>query len=501
MQDSSNQLAAIDLGSNSFHMVVAWQAHDEIRVHEGLSEKVQLGAGLDHNNCITEEAQQRALDCLARFAQRIQDIPRGRVRVVGTNTLRVARNSRAFLARAEALLGHDIEIVAGREEARLIYLGVSHYLPHDGADRRLVVDIGGGSTELIIGSGFESLETESLHMGCVSYSARFFPEGAITEKAWRKAVTAAQREVLTIESDYRSIGWQAAVGASGTVKAIAQVCAANGWSEAGISREGLQTIRKRLLEFGQFDAIELDGLRQDRVPIFTAGVCILSGIFDQLGLEQMEVSPGALREGVLYDLIGRAAHEDVRERSILGMMHRYHVNQAQAQRVAASADALYLQACQALAIEDDVWRDVLRWSAMLHEVGLAVSHTQFHKHGAYLISNSDLPGFSRQDQQQLALLVRGHRRKVPAAVFDEALADDPDREQVINLCLLLRLAVRLHHARTDQSMPVPTLKVIKGRDFELTFPPKWLEDHPLTFADFEEEQVFFDSAGYQLLVS
>lgn len=500
MQESGQQLAAIDLGSNSFHMVVAWQDQNEIRLQESLSEKVQLGAGLGDDQRITDEACERGLECLARFAQRIRGIPRGRVRVVGTNTLRVARNAADFLDRAEALLGHDIEIVAGREEARLIYLGVSHYLPDNGAAQRLVVDIGGGSTEFIIGSGFESLETESLHMGCVSYSSRFFSQGDITEKAFDKAVTAARREVLTIESNYRAIGWQQAVGASGTVKAIAQVCEENDWSQSGITLEGLEKIRKRLIRFGHMNAIDLKGLRDDRAPIFPAGVAILLGIFRQLGLASMEISPGALREGLLYDLVGRAEEEDVRERSLSGLMERYRVDRAQAMRVAASADGLWLQVAEQLGLEAETWRDALRWAAMIHEVGLAVSHTQFHKHGAYLISNSDLPGFSRQEQQILALLVRGHRRKIPVAVFEQTLADPAERLACLHLCLLLRLAIRLHHARNDQALPSPELK-IKAGQFWLAFPDGWIEDHPLTCADFEEEQGFFAAAGLGLLFS
>lgn len=261
------QVAAIDLGSNSFHMVVAWQVNHELRIQESLSEKVQLGAGLDSSNRITDEAQDRALECLRRFAQRIAGIPRGAVRVVGTNTLRVARNASQFLRRAEDILGHDIEIVAGREEARLIYLGVSHHLP-DSDQRRLVVDIGGGSTELIIGERFESVETESLHMGCVSYTSRYFANGDIVEKQFNKAVTAARQEVLSIEANYRRLGWQQAIGASGTVKAIAQVCEDNGWSERGITLDGLQKIRKRLIKDGAVSALSLKGLREDRWVFF-----------------------------------------------------------------------------------------------------------------------------------------------------------------------------------------------------------------------------------------
>lgn len=490
------QVAAIDLGSNSFHMVVAWQVNHELRIQESLSEKVQLGAGLDSSNRITEEAQDRALECLRRFAQRIAGIPRGAVRVVGTNTLRVARNASQFLRRAEDILGHDIEIVAGREEARLIYLGVSHHLP-DSDQRRLVVDVGGGSTELIIGERFESVETESLHMGCVSYTSRYFANGDIVEKQFNKAVTAARQEVLSIQANYRRLGWQQAIGASGTVKAIAQVCEDNGWSERGITLDGLQKIRKRLLKDGSVSALSLKGLREDRVGIFPAGVAILLGIFEQLDIERMEVAAGALREGLLYDLLGRFAHEDVRERSIEALMSRHHVERAQAQRVSATAMDLYKQVAKAWQIESEEYADTLRWGGLLHEVGLAVSHSQFHKHGAYLAMNSDLPGFSRQEQLMVALMVRGHRRKVPLAAFEEVPVET--REELLRLCLLLRVAARLHHARSDNPLPDIGAKAFEQK-LTLTFPSGWLAEHPLTQADFEQEQEYFTNAGYELVV-
>lgn len=495
--EHGEHLAAIDLGSNSFHMVVARQAQGEVQILDGLSEKVQLGAGLDRESRLDADTQERALECLGRFAQRIAGIPRGSVRVVGTNTLRQARNAREFIRRAEAVLGHDIEVVAGREEARLIYLGVAHTLADD-AGQRLVVDIGGGSTELIIGERFESTETESLHMGCVSFAQRFFPNGEITEKAFDRAVTAARQEVLSIHANYRRLGWQQAVGASGTIKAISQVCVDNGWSEFGITMEGMKKARKRVIKAGAVDKLDLKGLREDRQPIFASGLAILYGIFEQLDIKQMDVSSGALREGLLYDLLGRFGHEDVRDRSIQALMNRHHVEGSQAERVCATAQSLYGQVASDWQIEGNEAADTLRWGGLLHEVGLAVSHSQFHKHGAYLVTNSDLPGFSRQEQQMVALMVRGHRRKVPLA----ALAELPEDEQsgLLRLCLVLRLAVRLHHARSDECVPEIRLQA-RDAQLAITFPPGWLEEHPLTQADLEQEQDYFQSAGYELVLA
>lgn len=490
------QLAAIDLGSNSFHMVVARQDQGEVRLLEGLSEKVQLGSGLDRDNRLDEETQQRALECLARFAQRITGVRRGNVRVVGTNTLRMARNAKAFIARAEQVLGHDIEVVAGREEARLIYLGVAHSLAANGGSR-LVVDIGGGSSELIIGEGFEAVETESLHMGCVSFRQRFFADGRITEAGMARAVTAARQEVLSIEANYRRMGWTQAVGASGTIKAIAQVCEEGGLTDHGITLEALEKIARKVVKAGSADALSLNGLREDRKPIFASGLAILLGIFRQLGITHMTVSAGALREGLLYDLLGRFTHEDVRERSVQAVMDRYRVEPAQARRVHDTVMALHRSVAEAWSLDDEALLDTLRWAALLHEVGLTVSHSQFHKHGAYMLSNADLPGFSRQEQAAVALLVRGHRRKLPLSALSEW--DDEEREPLLRLCLLLRLACRLHHARSAEPLP-PLSLVADGKVLTLSFPQGWLEEHPLTQADLEQEQEFFQSSDYRLVV-
>lgn len=489
-------LAAIDLGSNSFHMVIASILHGEVRVQESLSEKVQLGAGLDEYGYLTPEAQDSAMECLGRFAQRIRDIPRGSVRAVGTNTLRLARNSRSFLAKAELILGHDIEVVAGREEARLIYLGVSHFSPDYGG-HRLVVDIGGGSTEVIIGEGFEAIATESLYLGCVHFAQRFFPQGLLTEKAFDRAVMTAQQEVVPIQAAYRSIDWNQAIGASGTIKSIAQAGCDGGWSDGAITSTVLQKLRKKLLRASHVDAIDIKGLKEDRRSIFAPGLAILTGIFKQLSIDTMTVSSGALREGVLYDQMGRLSHEDVRDRSIQALMARQHADQGQAQRVEQTAVSFLEQARTDWQLQEPFHIDGLRWAALLHEIGLSVSHSQFHKHGAYLVKHSDLPGFSHQEQQMIALLVRGHRRRIPLDLFKELPRED--QTPGLRLCLLLRLAIRLHHARTENTA-LPVKLCAKGSTLTLSFPDDWLSGHPLTQADLEQEQAYFSAAGYELII-
>ncbi|HEX6591068.1 MAG TPA: exopolyphosphatase [Moraxellaceae bacterium] len=487
-------IAAVDLGSNSFHLAVARLEHGQIRLVTTLSEKVQLAAGLDDRDRLTEEAQNRALTCLSRFAQQLQGVTPRHLRVVGTNALRVAKNARSFADKAARLLGQPVEIIAGREEARLIYLGVSQTLA--GSGRRLVVDIGGGSTEFIIGEKYDPLATESLHMGCVSYTTRFFPDGVISAKALERAVTAARQEVVSIEAAYRQIGWSLVVGSSGTIKAVQQIQQQLGLAspEGHITLSGLHELRRQVLKLSHVDQIDLPGLKEDRKSIMPAGLAILLGIFEELGLDHMEYSDGALREGVLYDMVGRFRHEDIRDHSVQAMMARYNVDRAQAGRVQASALQLFQQAALNLVLNEEDGA-LLRWAALTHEVGTAISHTSFHKHGAYLLRHSDMPGFSRQTQERLALLVSTHRRKIKAENYNEIL--EVGGLTLLRLCAILRLSVLLHHSRSRDAAPELRLKS-DGLHFELQFPRGWLEAHPLSREDFTAEADVFSAIGLKL---
>ncbi|MCY1271189.1 Exopolyphosphatase [compost metagenome] len=489
-------IAALDLGSNSFHMVLAKADHGEIRILERLGEKVQLAAGIGEERLLSEEAMQRGFDCLKRFAQFISGMPPGSVRVVGTNALREARNRADFIRRAEPILGHPVEVISGREEARLIYLGVSHTLP-DTAGRRLVTDIGGGSTEFIIGQRFESQLRESLQMGCVSYTQRYFRDGKITPARYAQAYTAARLELMSIENSLRRLGWDEAVGASGTIRAVGLAIKAGGHGNGEINPEGLAWLKRKMFKLGDVDKLDIDGIKPDRRPIFPAGLAILEALFDALELNRMNHSEGALREGVLYDLLGRHHHEDVRERTISALMERYHVDLEQAARVEAKALKTLEQVADAWNLKDDWHRELLVWGSRLHEIGLDIAHYHYHKHGAYLIEHSDLAGFSRQDQLTLALLVRGHRRNIPADRFAE-LGEDGDK--LIRLCIVLRFAILFHHIRGNQQMPAITLKCA-SKSLEIRFPDGWLETSPLTRADFEQEAEWLKRVGYQLRVS
>lgn len=487
-------LAAIDLGSNSFHLMVARSVQGEIRTLERLGDKVQLAAGFDKDGNLTEEAQQRALDCLSRFAPFLTGINPDNIRIVGTNALRAARNTRSFLNRAEKVLGHPLEIISGREEARLIYVGAAHSLAAP-QGRRLVADIGGGSTEFIIGEGFEPKALESLHMGCVAYSKRFFPDGQITTKRYQQAVLAAKNELLNIVKPYKKLGWQQVVGTSGTIKATAAVLQQNSWSDGSITREGLNKISKALLKFKDLESIQLEGLRADRARVFPAGVAILQAIFELLDIEEMTFTDGALREGILFDLLGRFSHQDIREQTVSALSERYHADTLQATVVSETALNLFDQVKGSWQLKHDELRHILRWAAQLHEIGLAISHSQFHKHGAYLLQHSDLPGFSHQHQAMLAVLVRSHRRKFPMAEFraqPEAL-----EQPLICLAVLLRLAIHLNHSRPDEANLNAKINV-DSRQIRLSFPDGWLEDNPLTLADLETEQTYLDAYGYSL---
>ncbi len=487
-------IAAIDLGSNSFHMIVARTVDDQFQVVDRMREMVRLAAGLNKKNELSKEAIARAIECLQRFGERVAELPRGTVRVVGTNTLRMARNSQAFLEEAEAALGHSIDIISGYEEARIIYLGVSHGLDDD-AEQRLVMDIGGGSTEFILGRRFEPLSMESLHMGCVSQSMRFFADGRITAKRMQAAEIAALQELESIQASYRKRGWQSAIGASGTILSIREIVSAQGWSDEGISADSLRSLRHALIKAGHVDNLKLQGLSDDRRPVFPGGVSILCAAFEGLGLERIRVSESALREGLLYDLIGRIHQEDVRERSVADLAKRYELDLEQGTRVADAAESIRKQVAKAWGLESDELRRLLQWAAQLHEIGLAISHSAHHKHGGYLLTHLDLPGFARGEQRRLATLVRGHRRKLPLAEFEKL--PEPMNELLLRACVVLRLAITWHRRRSSEPLPSVTISA-DDHTLKLHYPDGWLDEHPLMRADLEQEAVYLRTAGVKL---
>lgn len=492
LRSTPSVVAAVDLGSNSFHLLVAQTGDSMLHVLDRLQEMVRLGGGLDKNNRLTPAARARALACLARFGQRLRGLPRGSVRAVGTNTLRRLRKGDTFLVAAERALGHPIEIIAGREEARLVYLGMAQSRPDDGR-RRLVVDIGGGSTELIVGEGRDPQVMESLHMGCVGLSQAHFPDGVVNAKSMRRAETAARLELQPVEKQFLR-NWEVAIGTSGTIRAIRSVLRAEGWTDGAITRAALVRLRDALIAARRIDHIELAGLNPERAAVFPGGLAILSAVFEALSIERMQVADGALREGLLHDLLGRLQHSDVREQAVSALGTRFRADIPQAERVARTAAHCFKQVARAWGLDEEAGR-MLGWAARLHEIGLTVAHNQYHKHGAYLAEKVDLPGFSWQEQQQLAALIRGHRRKFPLEVFEMLpLVSRPIAQR---LCVLLRLAVLLHRARQDIELRGLRLHAEK-RTLGIRFARGWLRQHPLTQADLEQEVAWLRTAGIRL---
>ena len=489
-------LAAIDMGSNSFHLAIARVDHGEVKKVASMSEKVQLAAGLDENKNLTEAAQQRGLACLARFVGRLSSVQANRLRIVATNALRQAKNGQEFVQKAAEILPKPIEIIAGREEARLIYLGVSHTMANSG--RRLVIDIGGGSTELIIGEEFEPIHTESLQMGCVAYTKAYFPEGEISPKDFDKAVVAARKEMSGIANTYKAEGWDTVVGSSGTIKACRQICINMGWSDdqESLTRQGLDKLKEKLLKFKHISDMDFDGLKEDRRAVLPAGIAILYAIFEVLNIDKLIYSDGALREGVMYDLLGRFQHEDIRDRSVQAMMGRYGADPKQAERVVSTAQHLFDGVATKLNLNSDD-SDLLRRAAYLHEIGLAISHSGYHKHSAYLLQHSDIAGFSQIDQNYLSHLVAHHRRKLRSDARIDALRVGGNK--LVYLCLLLRLAVLLNHSRSDEMLPAIELQAVNEQQWQLSVSGD-AKQWPLLIADLHDEQVQFKHWDIELSI-
>lgn len=485
-------LAAIDLGSNSFHMVVARYMLGQLRTVDRLREVVRLADGLDGQGGLRPEALQRALDCLARFGQRVRTLPHHRVRAVATNTVRALRVPQAFLLPAETALGHPIEVVAGREEARLIYLGVANGQPSP--KRRLVMDIGGGSTEFIIGEGYQTLERESLQMGCVATTKRFFGDGKLSRKRWREALTEVSAEFQQFAAAYRQLGWEDAIGSSGTIKAIGDLAVGLKLPKGIITASAVAAVRDALLAAERIEDLKLAGLSSDRRPVIAGGVLILEAAFNELGLAHLRISKTAMREGVLHDMIGRASDADPRDGSTQALALRYAADPDQARRVEQTALMLFEQVAATWGLGEEE-RRMTAWAARIHEIGLAIAHSQYHAHGAYIVEHSDIAGFSRQEQQVLAALVRCQRRAVPTQVLD-ALADR-FRLPTLRCVVLLRLAVLLHRSHDQGDLPPVRLQV-DVREVLLTLSGRWLDAHPLTRADLDSEREHLREVGFSL---
>ncbi len=487
--------AAVDLGSNSFHMLVAKYEHGTLNIIDRLKEMVRLAAGVAEDGSLQVEVGQRALDCLSRFGQRLRDIPEPNIVAVGTNAMRRIRGF-DFIDQAERALDQPIQIISGEEEARLIYHGVAHGISQRN-DQRLVIDIGGGSTEFVIGKSFEPIMLESLYFGCVSTSQRFFADGRVTERRWTQARTWVAQELQRIASDYRACGWQEALGSSGTMKSVRNVCVGAGFSERGITAEAMSQLRTTAVAAGHIDKLVLPGLSERRRPVFAGGAVVIDACIQELGIKQILVTDYALREGLLYQLLGLILRNDPRNGTVDALIARYHIDRSQAQGVSNLALNLFDQVASSWRLSTAA-RDVLHWAALLHEVGLTISHHGYHQHGAYLLRVSDLPGFSRLEQQLLSALVGNHRRRPDPQRYDAVISRA--RQDARYLTALLRLAFLF--CRTRSSEPLPTVQVQVDPDtIRLSVDDRWLAENPLTEADLVDEQQLIAGLDLELILT
>ena len=488
-------VAAVDLGSNSFHMIVCSLADGNLQTLDRLKEMVRLASGLDKRNYLDTDTQERALGCLERFGQRIRNFPQESVRVVGTSTLRQAKNSQQFLEKAEKALNHPIHIISGIEEARLIYQGVAHSLGSN-ANLRLVMDIGGGSTEYIIGSGDTPRIKESTPMGCVLVSNAFFKDGKLSKNAFTQATLFAQQQLEPIQKYFQRKNWDEAIGASGSLKAIDKVLQAKHWSNNGITMEGLEHLVAHINQCSHVDELNLPELDPERLPVFPGGVAIIYATFKSLGIEQMTVSDGALREGLIQDLLGRLYDHDIRSATVQALADRYHIDKEHAARIKRTIGYILNQ------LGDDFCGpnhehvvQFLNWAADLHEIGHDIALGQYHKHSAYIIENGDFAGFSRQDQILLSIIVKAHRRKFSRSYFNKL--PHPWNMDAPILTIILRLSVLLHRNRQEHELPDFKISLTKSK-IDLQFPDQWLAQAPLTHADLTQEADYLKSAGFKL---
>ena len=494
-------LAAVDLGSNSFRLEIGRFENGQIQRVDYLKETVRQGGDLDAERNLKPEAIERGLKCLARFGEVIKGFPKHHVRAVATQTLREAKNRDVFLRQAKKALGFDVEVISGVEEARLIYEGVSRLLPQSD-ERRLVIDVGGRSTEFILGHQLTAETTDSLRVGSVAWSLKYFADGQLSERNFERAEIAAESFLDAVADIYHSSHWDVAYGASGTVGAVAEVLSYAGFDEHYISREGLAWLRHQLIKAKTIDKLELAGLKEDRKAVIAGGLSILIGIFDLLKLNMLVVAKGALRHGLLYDLIAEETDqaEDLCDTSIMHLLTRFGVNKQHASNVSKVALSFFDALLPTLNIPDDnphgleKHRQILGWAAQCHEIGAAISHSDSQRHGAYILDNTELMGFAQSELHTLSLLVLGHYGKL------RKLEADFEDDGFISQLMSLRLGVIFCHSRN-----FPILKNIRfersDRSFFLTLPSAWQKAFPQTCYLLEEEILAWQKTNWSLVVS
>ena len=482
--------AALDLGSNSFHLLIAAFADDRLVVIDNIKMTVRLAGGLDRDKYLSDEVMQRACVALRLLADRLQHIERRYLRITGTSTLRQARNADVFLEQAEKILNAPVDIISGIEEARLIYLGVSKdYSP---SVQRLVIDIGGGSTECVVGR-LEAEQLASLHLGCVTFTERFFKNGKVDAENYQQALTAARLEARDVAYSIGKSRWQEAVGASGTIKAVQDILLQQ-WQQPLITCQGLELLVAAMLAKGHAEQFDFAGLSESRRHILAGGVAILHGLFIELAIDEMHTTDHAIREGVIYELAGQVVQKGRHDKTIRQLQRQYRVDTRQAKRVAKLALKLF-DIMDQTASNDAQMQSLLRYAAALHEIGLPINHSGYHKHGAYIIESSFMPGFSRQMQQSLAWLVLNHRRKIRDGTCHYRVMHDR------RLLIALRLAFLFCRRRVSPVLPKKLAMYFADNTLTLDISKKWLAVHPMSLADLQQESAYLHNSGITLILN
>lgn len=483
--------AAIDLGSNSFHMWIVREVAGSVQTLAKIKRKVRLAAGLNSQNELSEEAMQRGWDCLSLFAERLQDIPTDKIRIVGTAALRTAVNADTFLSKAKDILGHRVEIIPGEEEARIIYQGVAH--TSGGCGKRLVVDIGGASTEVIIGEGFDASALTSLKIGCVTWLERYFKDRYLTAENFDAAINAAKSAIEPIVEPYHKLGWETCVGASGTVQALQEIMLAQGMDEI-ITLQKLKRMQRQAMQYERLEDLDIEGLTLERALVFPSGLSILIAIFESLNIQSMTLAGGALREGMVYEMMSQMRHHDVRERTLISLQARFQLDTKHADAVTQTAMSL-LNSCEQVWQLEPQAKYLLNASATLHEIGTSIEFKKSGEHAAYLINNIDLPGFTRAQKHLIAELLRRFREQLTSLPEQHALS----AQSAARILRLLRLAVILCHRRDHNHQPPLTLTIDDSK-LTLALPALWLNANPLTKAELQQEAVRQTDMGWPLVI-
>ncbi|CAM4282982.1 guanosine-5'-triphosphate,3'-diphosphate diphosphatase [Pseudoalteromonas byunsanensis] len=490
----SNVFAVIDLGSNSFHMLIARHVACGVHTIGRVKRKVRLAAGLDKNNVLSEDAMQRGWECLALFAERLQDIPKENISIVATATLRLAKNADQFRVRAEQILNHKINVISGELEAKTIYKGVAHTSACQG--RQLVIDIGGASTEVVIGKGFDALLYKSLNMGCVTFLEQYFSDGLLSSENFNRAITSAKKVILPIQKDFVALGWELAIGASGTVQAIQEILAADGQTDL-LTLEKLQDIQIQAIACQTITELDLAGLSEERRLVFVSGLAILIALFESLHIEQMGLAGGALREGVLYSMIPQLHNSDICKRTLDSFMDRYHVDKRQASYVAELALSLAKQLADKWQLDLEVTKKILCAVACVHEIGLIVDYKQYHKHSAYILNHTGMPGYSKIEKQMIVALTASHRADLNLKTFENLGTHAKTTER---LSRIVRLAVILSMRRQDDMVPPVTITADDKEQLTLGFEADWLANHPLMESELEQEAQYQHKVDWNIQI-